>query len=71
LEQYLRFFIEYKQRDWPEQLAIAEFAVNNKVHSVTKVLPFIVKTTKSKLNFFFIFSLIFIFVLIYFSFFYF
>ena len=37
LEQYLRFFIEYKQRDWLEQLAITEFAVNNKVYSVTKV----------------------------------
>ena len=37
LEQYLRFFIEYRQRDWP-----AEFAVNNKVYLATKVLPFIV-----------------------------
>jgi len=40
LEQYLRFFIEYRQRDWPEWLATAEFVVNNKVHSATKVLPF-------------------------------
>ena len=38
LEQYLRFFIEYRQRDWLEQLVIAEFAVNNKVHSATKIL---------------------------------
>jgi len=30
LEQYLRFFIEYQQRDWPEWLAIVEFVVNNK-----------------------------------------
>jgi len=30
LEQYLRFFIEYQQRDWPEWLATVEFAVNNK-----------------------------------------
>ena len=41
LEQYLRFFIEHKQKDWPEWLAAAEFAVNNKVYMATKVLPFI------------------------------
>jgi len=41
LEQYLRFFIEYRQRDWPEWLATAEFAVNNKIHLATRVLPFI------------------------------
>ena len=40
LEQYLRFFIEHRQRDWPEWLAAAEFAINNKVHTATKVLPF-------------------------------
>ena len=40
LEQYLRFFVEHRQRDWPEQLATAEFAVNNKTHMATKVLPF-------------------------------
>ena len=40
LEQYLRFFVEHRQKDWPEWLALAEFAVNNKVHIATKVLPF-------------------------------
>ena len=40
LKQYLRFFMKYKQRDWPEWLVIAKFVVNNKVHSATKVLPF-------------------------------
>jgi len=40
LEQYLRFFIEHRQRDWPEWLAAAEFAINNKVHTATKVSPF-------------------------------
>jgi len=40
LEQYLWFFIENRQKDWPEWLAAAEFAVNNKVHTVTKVSPF-------------------------------
>ena len=41
LEQYLRFFVEHRQKDWPEWLASAEFAVNNKAHTTTKVLPFI------------------------------
>ena len=40
LEQYLRFFVDHRQKDWPEWLASAEFAVNNKVHTATKVLPF-------------------------------
>jgi len=40
LEQYLQFFIENRQKDWPEWLAAAEFAINNKVHMATKVLPF-------------------------------
>ena len=40
LEQYLRFFVDYRQKDWPEWLALAEFAVNNKAHTATKVLPF-------------------------------
>ena len=41
LEQYLRFFVEHRQKDWPEWLALAEFVVNNKVHTATKVLSFI------------------------------
>ena len=40
LEQYLRFFIKNRQKDWPEWLAAAEFAINNKVHIATKVSPF-------------------------------
>jgi len=40
LEQYLWFFVEHRQKDWPEWLAAAEFAVNNKVHMATKVSPF-------------------------------
>ena len=40
LEQYLRFFVEYRQKDWPEWLASAEFVVNNKVYMATKVLSF-------------------------------
>ena len=41
LEQYLRFFVEHRQKDWPEWLASAEFTVNNKAYTVTKVSPFI------------------------------
>ena len=40
LEQYLRFFVEHRQKDWPEWLASAEFVVNNKVHTATKVSSF-------------------------------
>ena len=40
LEQYLRFFVDHRQKDWPEWLASAEFVVNNKVHTTTKVSPF-------------------------------
>jgi len=40
LEQYLRFFVNHQQKDWPEWLASAEFVVNNKVHMATKILPF-------------------------------
>ena len=46
LEQYLRFFIEHRQKDWPEWLATAEFAINNKVHMVTKVSPFMANYSK-------------------------
>ena len=40
LEQYLRFFVEHRQKDWPEWLVSAKFVVNNKVHTAMKVLPF-------------------------------
>ena len=32
--------MDHKQKDWPEWLALAEFVVNNKVYTATKVLPF-------------------------------
>ena len=40
LEQYLRFFVDHKQKDWPEWLVSAEFVINNKTHLTTKVPPF-------------------------------
>jgi len=33
--------VDYWQKDWPEWLVSAEFAVNNKIHMATKVLLFI------------------------------
>ena len=41
MEQYLQFFVDHRQKDWPEWLASAEFAVNNKVHLTMKVSLFI------------------------------
>jgi len=42
LEQYLWFFVDHRQKDWPEWLASAEFTINNKVHSTTKMSLFMV-----------------------------
>ena len=33
--------MDYRQKDWSEQLVLAEFIVNNEVHSATKVSLFI------------------------------
>ena len=41
LEQYLWFFVDHRQKNWLEWLASAEFVINNKVHSTTKVSLFI------------------------------
>ena len=40
LKQYLRFFVDHRQKDQPEWLASAEFSINNKIHLTTKVSPF-------------------------------
>jgi len=40
LEQYLQFFTEHRQKNWPEWIAAVEFVINNKIHTATKVLPF-------------------------------
>jgi len=40
LEQYLRMFIDHRQKQWPEWLGMAEFAYNNKAHSSTRTSPF-------------------------------
>ena len=41
LEQYLRFFVDYKQKNWLEQLAITEFVVNNKTYTTAILLIFV------------------------------
>ena len=38
----MRFFVDHRQKDWPEWLASAKFAVNNKVYTATKMSPFMV-----------------------------
>jgi len=40
LEQYLRVFIDHRQEQWLDWLGTAEFAYNNKIHTVTKNSPF-------------------------------
>jgi len=40
LEQYFKFFVNHRQKNWPEWLAMAEFMVNNKVHLATKISLF-------------------------------
>ena len=37
----MRFFIDYRQKDWPEWLVSAEFTINNKVHLTIKISLFI------------------------------
>jgi len=40
LEQYLRMYVNHRQKNWSEWLVTAEFAFNNKVHTATKISPF-------------------------------
>ena len=40
IEQYLRLFVNYRQDDWTEWLALAEFNYNDKVQSSTGYSPF-------------------------------
>ena len=46
LEQYLQFFVDHRQKNWPEQLAMAEFAVNNKIYLITKMSLFMVNYSR-------------------------
>ena len=42
IEQYLRLFINYRQSDWADWLALAEFTYNNRKHAATGFSPFYV-----------------------------
>ncbi|KAL5519677.1 hypothetical protein ACEPAH_1360 [Sanghuangporus vaninii] len=44
LEQYLRLYVNHRQSDWADWLALAEFAYNNREHSATKLSPFFVNS---------------------------
>ena len=48
LEQYLQFLIDYRQKDQPKQLAIAEFAISSKVYTAAKISPFMVNYGEGK-----------------------
>ena len=40
IEKYLRAWVNTRQDDWSEWLALAEFAINNRVSTATKATPF-------------------------------
>ncbi|OCB83962.1 hypothetical protein A7U60_g8633 [Sanghuangporus baumii] len=42
LEQYLQLYVNHRQSDWADWLALAEFAHNNREHSATKLSPFFI-----------------------------
>ena len=46
LEQFLRMFVDHRQENWSEWLAIAEFSYNNKIQASTKETPFFVNYGK-------------------------
>ncbi|KAJ9518063.1 hypothetical protein QJQ45_009997 [Haematococcus lacustris] len=47
LEEMLRHYISPTQSDWPDYLALAEFAVNNSWHESIQSTPFLVNTGQS------------------------
>ena len=46
IEQYMKSFIDHKPESWPECLAMAEFANNNKAQAYMKASPFFINTGK-------------------------
>jgi len=40
LEQYLRVFIDHRQKQWPDWLGTVEFVYDNKIYTATKISPF-------------------------------
>ena len=50
LKLYLKMYIDYRQLDWLEWLALAEFTYNNWEYSLTKMTPFFINTDLNPLN---------------------
>ena len=44
VEQYLRLFVNYRQDDWAEWLALAEFCHNNRIQASTRQTPFMLNS---------------------------
>src|ERR1700761_2989445 len=44
LEQYIRLFTNQRQDDWDDLLPFAEFQYNNRVHTATQAVPFLLDT---------------------------
>ena len=42
VEQYLRLYVNYRQDDWADWLALAEFTINNRQQSATGYSPFLI-----------------------------
>jgi hypothetical protein len=47
IEQYLRLFVNHRQDDWVEWLALAEFAYNNRIQASTRHSPFMLDTGRN------------------------
>jgi hypothetical protein len=44
IEQYLRVFVNQRQDDWYDWLALAEFSYNDRIHASTQTSPFMLDT---------------------------
>lgn len=44
IEQFLRLFVNHRQDDWVEWLAMAEFSYNNRIQASTRQTPFMLNT---------------------------
>jgi len=42
VEQFLRLYVEYRQADWADKLALAELAISNRDSSATGRSPFFI-----------------------------
>ncbi|OCB89451.1 hypothetical protein A7U60_g3340 [Sanghuangporus baumii] len=51
LEQYLWLYVNHRQSDWADWLALVEFTYNNYEHSATKLSPFFVNMGMHPLDF--------------------